>query len=600
MENGFGEFLKEKRVEKNLTQKELAKILFVSESAVSKWEKNVARPDIALLPLLAETLGVTEHELITASVDKQTREEKNQAKRWRTLSTVCNIFLVVSYLAALVVCFVCNLAINKTLSWFWIVLASLILAFSITNLPKYIKKQRLVFIPLSFYLSICLLLLVCSIYTGGRWFFVASISVLVGMAMIFTPIYIAKLECFSRVRKHNAFITLGVDFLLTNILLLSIFIYTVVKGLAKSNWYLTLGLPISALVYLVFALFVSVKFLRTNRLVKTGVVFYILMVISYLTSAGSYIYYIDVFALLAVCAVFLTVGGIVHFRELKQNNEKNDENGEGLMKKRDFLAMVAAGAGLIVLLFSLFGCSTKEYVTRTYELNEDFDNISLHIRTADANFVLSDDGKCKVVCKEPENYSHKVYVENGCLNIEADDSRKWHQKLFDFGTSDVTVYLPEASFKSLIIENTTGDVDISSGFSFESVNIAATTGDIDISGIDCSGDLDAEVTTGDIEISRVSCGNFRCESTTGDIEMSGVVAEGRFSIKATTGDVKLYGCDADEVYIKSTTGDVTAEFLTEKIVYADTTTGDVDVPRGNEGGPCEIETTTGDVKVTIK
>ena len=38
MENSFGEFLKQKRQEKNLTQKELAKALFVTESAVSKWE----------------------------------------------------------------------------------------------------------------------------------------------------------------------------------------------------------------------------------------------------------------------------------------------------------------------------------------------------------------------------------------------------------------------------------------------------------------------------------------------------------------------------------------------------------------------------------
>ena len=80
MKKEFGDFLREKRTEKNLTQKELAKILFVSESAVSKWEKNVARPDIALLPILAEALGVTEHELIIASVDRQAREEKTQAK----------------------------------------------------------------------------------------------------------------------------------------------------------------------------------------------------------------------------------------------------------------------------------------------------------------------------------------------------------------------------------------------------------------------------------------------------------------------------------------------------------------------------------------
>ena len=83
MENTFGSFLSKKRKEKNLTQKELSKMLFVSESTVSKWEKNVAHPDITLLPKLSEILGVSEHELITASIDNKAREEKNQAKKWR-------------------------------------------------------------------------------------------------------------------------------------------------------------------------------------------------------------------------------------------------------------------------------------------------------------------------------------------------------------------------------------------------------------------------------------------------------------------------------------------------------------------------------------
>lgn len=82
MENNFGEFLKQKRQEKKLTQKDLAKKLFVSESAVSKWENNTAHPDITLLPSLSEMLGVSEHELITACIDKQSREEKVQAKKW--------------------------------------------------------------------------------------------------------------------------------------------------------------------------------------------------------------------------------------------------------------------------------------------------------------------------------------------------------------------------------------------------------------------------------------------------------------------------------------------------------------------------------------
>mgnify|MGYP002535237179 CR=1 FL=1 len=35
----FGNFIKAKRLEKNYSQKELAELLYVTESAVSKWEK---------------------------------------------------------------------------------------------------------------------------------------------------------------------------------------------------------------------------------------------------------------------------------------------------------------------------------------------------------------------------------------------------------------------------------------------------------------------------------------------------------------------------------------------------------------------------------
>ena len=116
MQNSFGEFLKQKRQEKSLTQKELSKLLIISESAVSKWEKNIAHPDITLLPKLSEILGVTEHELITASVDNKAREEKAQAKKWRAFSMSWSLFFYISYGIALIPCFICNLAIDKTLS----------------------------------------------------------------------------------------------------------------------------------------------------------------------------------------------------------------------------------------------------------------------------------------------------------------------------------------------------------------------------------------------------------------------------------------------------------------------------------------------------
>ena len=41
----FGSFIKTKRLEKQYSQKDLADILFVSESAVSKWERGEGLPE---------------------------------------------------------------------------------------------------------------------------------------------------------------------------------------------------------------------------------------------------------------------------------------------------------------------------------------------------------------------------------------------------------------------------------------------------------------------------------------------------------------------------------------------------------------------------
>ena len=48
-----------------LTQEEVAEYLGVTAPAVNKWEKGSTCPDIALLPRLAKTLGVTVDHLLT-------------------------------------------------------------------------------------------------------------------------------------------------------------------------------------------------------------------------------------------------------------------------------------------------------------------------------------------------------------------------------------------------------------------------------------------------------------------------------------------------------------------------------------------------------
>ena len=60
-----GEFIKQKRKEKKLTQKELAQKLSITDRAISKWERGICCPDISLLKDLSSILDISINELLS-------------------------------------------------------------------------------------------------------------------------------------------------------------------------------------------------------------------------------------------------------------------------------------------------------------------------------------------------------------------------------------------------------------------------------------------------------------------------------------------------------------------------------------------------------
>lgn len=60
----FGQFITALRKEKNMTQKQLAEKLFVSDKTVSKWERGLSMPNIILLIPIADIFEVTVTELL--------------------------------------------------------------------------------------------------------------------------------------------------------------------------------------------------------------------------------------------------------------------------------------------------------------------------------------------------------------------------------------------------------------------------------------------------------------------------------------------------------------------------------------------------------
>ena len=77
----FGAFVAELRREKGMTQKELAERLFVSDKAVSKWERGLSLPDISLLQPMADIFGVSVTELLGGE-HRKAREFSTSEEEW--------------------------------------------------------------------------------------------------------------------------------------------------------------------------------------------------------------------------------------------------------------------------------------------------------------------------------------------------------------------------------------------------------------------------------------------------------------------------------------------------------------------------------------
>ncbi len=102
MNNRTGRLIEQYRKEKGLTQSELAKLLGVSNTAISKWEHGNNLPDITLLEPLSEILGIDKLSLFTS--ENESKEKiKEKLKNIKKLNLIKNTIPTLIFLLLLLV-----------------------------------------------------------------------------------------------------------------------------------------------------------------------------------------------------------------------------------------------------------------------------------------------------------------------------------------------------------------------------------------------------------------------------------------------------------------------------------------------------------------
>lgn len=85
----FGEILKKLRIDNNLTQDDLANKLYVTRTAISKWETNNGYPSIDSLKLISNLFDITIDELVSdEDIENKKTIEKNNYKTNNVVSII--------------------------------------------------------------------------------------------------------------------------------------------------------------------------------------------------------------------------------------------------------------------------------------------------------------------------------------------------------------------------------------------------------------------------------------------------------------------------------------------------------------------------------
>ncbi len=205
-------------------------------------------------------------ELVTDLQSETQDVLSRQAGFFKRKSALLGTVISGIFMIPILVCLIVNLVAGAALDWFFIVLASLITAASLIVVPLMIPKNKFLWTLGTFTASLLLLLGVICLYTHGRWFFMVSLSVLLGFSVCFLPfaVYARPLRALLGNQKGLTVMTVSTVFF--GLMMLSIGLYT--KSSAFWRIAPVISLPIAAFVWLLFLL---IRYTKMRGWFKAGI-----------------------------------------------------------------------------------------------------------------------------------------------------------------------------------------------------------------------------------------------------------------------------------------------------------------------------------------
>lgn len=303
------------------------------------------------------------------------------------------------------------------------------------------------------------------------------------------------------------------------------------------------------------------------------------------------------------------------------------------------VVLIVLGAIIsIVALISVEFDFNRLYPTAEYDsliIKESFKNISIESDQSNIIIKPSEDDSCKITYDQRTNISETV--QNDTLIIKNTCSRKWYDYIGFVCSAQLTIYISQHDYDLLAANSQSGDIHVSSGITLkeiqlnsasgnincassalshidittesgdihannidtDNISVRSTSGNIKLSSVDCIQDIKIDTASGDISGTDFTCANLSAASVSGKIDFLNLTASNNINIQSTSGDILLKDSDAYELQLKTASGNISGSLLSDKIFNANSSSGDIKLPPSVQGGSCIINTSSGDINITL-
>ncbi len=232
---------------------------------------------LAECPKCSEVMNKLQDTVIDDMIMKEKEDViGSQSKYFKRKSALIGTIIAAVFALPILICLIVDLVTGNGLGWFFIVLAAMLIPTSLIVVPLMAPKNRMFLTMTSFTGSVILLLAVCCIYSGGRWFFVAASATLFGLTVCFMPFIACRRPVKEYLQNAKGLTVMGSYTLTFFLMMLCIGLFVRTPGFFPMAFAVSVPLVLMA-----WIIFLIIRYLPFHGLVKTGICIAALSLFSY-------------------------------------------------------------------------------------------------------------------------------------------------------------------------------------------------------------------------------------------------------------------------------------------------------------------------------